>query len=382
VGSLTVQLDDFSSKDQAVELVNIVAQRMAQQIENLRLLENAERYRQKAESVVRRTTVEGWRQFMELRPTGKLAFRYDTREVQPIDQDPEGTSVTFPIKTRDQAIGRLSILDLDEQDDASLEIVDSIVERLADHIESLRQYDQTQSALAQSEKLFQVSGQITQATNLQELVSATVTTLGIPAVNRALLIAFQYGEAGDPDQLTIIGNWWNGTGHEVTPVGTRYSRDVMRVMPMFISPTPVFFNDVFNDERVDATTLELVAKRLNLRSVAVLPLYSASRQIGALVLEGEEPHTFTQEEIRLFSSLAPQIATVVENRRQFEMAQRQAEREAMLNAINQKIQTATSVEAVLQIAARELGSALDASRAVAQLGMHMKIRNNGNGEHG
>ncbi len=127
--------------------------------------------------------------------------------------------------------------------------------------------------------------------------------------------------------------------------------------------------------------MELVAKRLNLRSVAVLPLYSASRQIGALVLEGEEPHTFTQEEIRLFSSLAPQIATVVENRRQFEMAQRQAEREAMLNAISQKIQSATSVEAVLQIAARELGSALDASKAVAQLGMNIKIRDNGNGHH-
>jgi GAF domain-containing protein len=61
-------------------------------------------------------------------------------------------------------------------------------------------------------------------------------------------------------------------------------------MGMFVSPTPVFFNDVFNDERVDATTLELVAKRLNLRSVAVLPLYSANKQIGALVLEGEEPH--------------------------------------------------------------------------------------------
>lgn len=382
VGSLAVQMEGSSRKDQALELVNAVAQRMAQQIENLRLLESAERYRQKAELAVRRTMLEGWQQFMKSRQHGKIAYRYDTREIQPIGQYPESASLTLPITTRDQAIGKVSILGSEEPDHASLEIVNSVVKRLGDHIESLRQYDQTQSALAQSEKLFQVSGQITQATNLQELVSATVTTLGIPVVNRAILIAFQFGEAGDPEQLTIIGNWWNGTGHEVTPVGTRYSRDVMRVMPMFISPAPVFFNDVFNDERVDATTLELVAKRLNLRSVAVLPLYSANQQMGALVLEGEEPHTFTQEEIRLFSSLAPQIATVVENRRQFEMAQRQAEREAMLNAINQKIQTATSVEAVLQIAARELGSALDASRAVAQLGMNMKIRNNGNGEHG
>jgi K+-sensing histidine kinase KdpD len=63
---------------------------------------------------------------------------------------------------------------------------------------------------------------------------------------------------------------------------------------------------------------------------------------------------------------------VLENRRQFEKAQRQAERESMLNAIGQKIQSATSVEAVLQIAARELGRALSAPLTVAQLGMATK----------
>jgi GAF domain-containing protein len=97
-----------------------------------------------------------------------------------------------------------------------------------------------------------------------------------------------------------------------------------------------------------------------------------------LFLEAENPHKFMPDEIRLFVSLAPQIATVLENRRQYEIAQRQAKREAMLNTINQKIQSATSVEAVLQIAARELGRALDASKAVAQLGVLKRTAGNGN----
>jgi K+-sensing histidine kinase KdpD len=62
----------------------------------------------------------------------------------------------------------------------------------------------------------------------------------------------------------------------------------------------------------------------------------------------------------------------LENRQQFEKAQRQAERETMLNTINQKIQSATSVEAVLQIAARELGHALGAPMTIAQLSMQDK----------
>jgi len=199
-------------------------------------------------------------------------------------------------------------------------------------------------------------------------VAATVRTLDIPVVNRAVMTIFDYDSADDIEQLTVVANWWNGNGHEVTPLGTRYSLDTIKLMPMFVSPTPVFFDDAFTDERVDATTLELV-KRQNLRAVAVLPLHLGSQQIGALILEAEEPHNFTLAETRLFESLAPQIATVLENRQQYEKAQRQAEREAMLNTINQKIQSATSVEAVLQIAARELGHALGAPMTIAQLSM-------------
>lgn len=378
VGSLAVKVDDFSRQEKAPELVNAVARQMAQQIENLRLLESTERYRQRAEQMIDQVTMERWKQFSERQRKQKIAYRYDTREVTPFEQESEVPALMIPIKSRDITIGSFSIPGLEEQD--SLEIVKEIIERLSSHLAVLSQYDQTQSALAQSEKLFKASSQISQATDLQELVAAVVTTLNVPAMNRALLTTFEYALSGDIEQLTIIGNWWNGSGHEVTPIGTRYSREMMQVMSMFVNPTPVFFSDTFNDERVDATTLELVAKRLNLRSVAVLPLYSANRQIGALVLEGEEPHQFTQHEIRLFSSLAPQVATAVENRRQFEEAQQQAEREATLNAINQKIQSATSVEAVLQIAARELGRALDASTAVAQLSVAK--RNGGNGHNG
>jgi GAF domain-containing protein len=199
-------------------------------------------------------------------------------------------------------------------------------------------------------------------------VEAAVTTLGVSEVNRAILATFDYDEMGEVEQLSVVANWWNGNGQEVTPVGTRYPLEVIQVMPMFISPTPVFFNDTFHDERVDATTMELV-KKLNLRAVAVLPLHLGSQQIGALILEAEEPHNYTPDETRLFESLAPQIATVLENRQQFEKAQHQAERETMLNTINQKIQSATSVEAVLQIAARELGHALGAPMTIAQLSM-------------
>jgi transcriptional regulator with GAF, ATPase, and Fis domain len=285
------------------------------------------------------------------------------------------SAFTLPLKARDETIGKLSVNGLSPDDKDSFELVNAVAERLVAHIDSLRQHEQTQSALAQSEKLFDASRRLTQSTDLQELVASAVTALGISEVNRALLTSFDYSEAGEVKQLTVTANWWNGEGTVVTPIGTHYPLEVIRVMPMFVSPTPVFFNDTFSDERVDATTMGLV-KKLNLRAVAVLPLHLGSLQIGALILEAEDPHNFTTDETRLFASLAPQIATILENRQQYEKAQYQAKREAMLNVINQKIQSATTVDAVLQIAARELGSALGAPLTIAQLGL--KNRSNGN----
>ena len=377
LGSLIVEMDAQELTPQTTELVNIIARQVAQQIENLRLLESAERYRAEAEQAARRITLEGWQEYIKSRTTSSLGYLYDLNEVRPSRNGDEtnDSAFTLPLKARDETIGKLSVNGLSPDDKDSLELVNAVAERLGAHIDSLRQYEQTQSALAQSEKLFDASRRLTQSTDLQELVASSVAALGISEVNRALLTSFDYDEAGEVKQLTVTANWWNGEGTAITPLGTHYPLEVIRVMPMFVSPTPVFFNDTFSDERVDATTMDLV-KKLNLRAVAVLPLHLGSQQIGALILEAEDPHNFTTDETRLFASLAPQIATILENRQQYQKAQYQAKREAMLNIINQKIQSATTVDAVLQIAARELGSALGAPLTIAQLGL--KNRSNGN----
>lgn len=369
LGSLVIEMSENSRTEQAAELVSAVSRQVAQQIENLRLLDSAERYRQEAEQVLRRQTRENWQQFLGAEDQSTLSYRYDLNEVRPYHNGHEAneSSYTFPLKVRDEAIGKLSIQGL-SNDDESINLINAVADRLTAHIEGLRQTNQTQSALAQSEKLFDASRSLTQSTDLQELVNSAVTSLNISSINRAILVAFDYDTVGNLEGLDVIANWWNGTGTQATQVGTHYPLEVIRVMRMFLSPTPVFFNDAFNDERVDANTMQLV-QQLNLRAVAVLPLHTGTTQLGALILEAEEPHNFTTEETRLFTAIAPQIATIVDNRRQFERAQKQAQREATLNVINQKIQSATSVEAVLQIAARELGHALGAPMTIAQLSM-------------
>ncbi len=105
------------------------------------------------------------------------------------------------------------------------------------------------------------------------------------------------------------------------------------------------------------------------RAEMAVPLIVGDRVLGVLDVQSDQVDHFTQEDVSIQTTLAAQIAIALQNARTLSQTQRQAERESMLNTIGQKIQSATSVEAVLQIAARELGRALDAPLTIAQLGM-------------
>jgi GAF domain-containing protein len=318
---------------------------------------------------------EGWRTYRaaEDLPSG---FMFDQTGIRPVDEkvSPDELTASIPMKVLGgEIVGTLTVADdplrpTTPEDRAFLQ---QVSEQIALALEGARLTAQTQSALTQTEKLFEASFRLTQVAGLQELVETVAKTVNIPVVNRAILITFGYDENNTVDNLTVVANWWNGTGHPAAPIGTRYAREVFQVMPMLISTTPVFFDDAYNDDRVDATVHSIV-ERQGIRSIAVLPLRVGAVQIGAFALESEEVHSFSQEETRLFTALAPQISTVLENRRQFEEAQKQAARESTLNIISQKIQSATTVEAVLQIAARELGHALGAPMTIAQLSMKDK----------
>ena len=94
------------------------------------------------------------------------------------------------------------------------------------------------------------------------------------------------------------------------------------------------------------------------RAEMAVPMVVSGKVIGVLDVQSEIANRFTEVDINIQTTLASQIAVAVQNARNFLKSQRQAERETAVNLITQKIQNATTIEAALQIAARELGHAL------------------------
>jgi GAF domain-containing protein len=133
---------------------------------------------------------------------------------------------------------------------------------------------------------------------------------------------------------------------------------------------------IVNDVRSDSGWLPNPMLPDTLSEMAI-PLVIGEQVLGVLDVQSDRLNAFSEEDANIQTTLASQVAAALQNARSFARAQKQAKQESMLNAISQKIQTATTVEAVLQIAARELGHALGAPLTIAQLGV--KANGNGNG---
>jgi len=123
------------------ELIEGTATQLAQHIENLRLLAQAEKYRAEAEQAVRRLTREGWDTYLQPGSQETAGFKYDLNEVSPLNvgENDNQTPVKHQaLKVRDEVIGELSIQDSNNSQEDANELMSAVAAQLSSHIENLR----------------------------------------------------------------------------------------------------------------------------------------------------------------------------------------------------------------------------------------------------
>jgi GAF domain-containing protein len=374
LGSLVVEMNPDNQVAHSAELVNVVARQVAQQIENLRLLESAERYRLEAEGTTRRATIKGWKEYIEARGDASLGYLYDSNEVVPAginDFKSNEKSITLPLKTREETIGKLAIMGVEEQDTESLGLATAVAERLSSHIENLRLFEETKRGQVELDK------RARELESVAEISSVSARELDIHKMLETVVFltqrrfglyhahVFTYNEFAKHLQIVACG-WKEGDIHEGTHGTTTIALEQERslVARAAREKRAVVVNDVQSDPGWLPNPL-----LPDTRSEMAVPLLVGDQLLGVLDVQKDYVNAFTDEDTAVVSTLATQVATALQNAHSFEQAQKQADRESMLNVISQKIQSATTVEAVLQIAARELGHALGAPLTIAQLGV-------------
>jgi GAF domain-containing protein len=368
----TIQIENAPNQawdSENARIVNAVAAQVAQQVENLRLLDQAEKYRIEAEAASRRLTREGWQAYQE---TADISgFFYDNKEVHTLDETVEKRTADFqqPLQIRGETIGMINLANVNHEDNVSTNLITSIAETLSNHIESLRLTQTSQQALAATEKqahqlslLNQMSADLNRADHLKEIINITLTKTPqiIEANSAGLMLLSPDGDSFEAYSLRddVVVQVQTPDGKQMSIVGT-LAETVIQERRLIIVP------DARDSDKRD---LQDMAK-FNIRSVIEAPLLLGDRVLGILtVMNRNRTGSFTEGDANLMRQLASVVATTLENYRLFEQATKRANRESLINTINQKIQSTTSIESALEIATREIGQQLKARRAAAEIG--------------
>ena len=105
--------------------------------------------------------------------------------------------------------------------------------------------------------------------------------------------------------------------------------------------------------------------------------------VGILSLQDSNPdRNWTDEEKALVETVSEQLAQTAENLRLFDVTRRRAGREQAIREITDKVRAAPNLDALLEVAARELGQQLGVRRAALEIGIEAEDSRNDNGSHG
>ncbi|MEP6894373.1 MAG: ATP-binding protein [Chloroflexota bacterium] len=156
VGALFLKTDPSRPLTQAdQEMIDTVADRVAQQVENIRLLADASRARAEAEDAIRRLTRSNWDTFTADREDSDLSFIYDSVNVSPMKESdlPQNIVFTQPLTVRGETVGQLAVTGWKSVSPEAAAMAASIAAQTSIHLETLRLSEELQKRAKELEEL-------------------------------------------------------------------------------------------------------------------------------------------------------------------------------------------------------------------------------------
>ncbi len=312
------------------EIVRTIAAQVAQQLENLRLLNQAERYRSEAEDAVRRLTRQEWGDFVQSTGTGELGFIYAQDEVQPFVDglDSAKTAAVFDIKIRDERIGQFGFDGLEELSGEDAELVAAVSEQLGAHLENMRLFTTAQQELEERRKAEEIiAKRATELTTVSE-VATVVATIQSPeemlqTVVDLTKISFELYHAhiyllNDTGDMLVLTKGAGDVGRRMVVEGRQIP--VQSEKSLVARATRVRKGVIVNDVRQypDFLSHPLLP---DTRSELAVPMIVGDRLLGVLDIQSAEAMHFSEEDISIQTTLASQVAVALQNARQYAQTQ-------------------------------------------------------------
>jgi GAF domain-containing protein len=237
----------------------------------------------------------------------------------------------FPLRVGERIIGALDVQSVDSEafsDETILLTFQALADSLTLAIDNVRQYERAEARLKENERLVvEMQDAVREVEHLNERLTGRAWSeyLGGGADELGIKLDFATGKSDSQGELTPA------------------SRQAIQQ------------NSLVQDQHNEA-------------QVIAIPLHVRGRVIGAMEFELEKDHEFSPEDYDLVQEVTERFGLAVENARLVDQSQRVAQREALVNQITARLQSANTVDAMVNEAARGLRDALKAGRVAIRLG--------------
>ena len=313
VGVLSLKPDParpLTESDQ--KLVAAVANQVAQQVENIRLLADASRARAEAENATRRMMRESWKSYVSQRGEEAFGYFYDTVQVRPLEKSSalQDRMFTLPLEVRGEAIGQLAIASEEGLSLDTLELAKAIAAQTSTHLETLRLSEQNEKRAHELETVAEVG--VTTSTTLdpdmllQAVVDRTKERFGL--YHAHIYIIDDAGEtlqlragAGDVGRKLVADNWRIPLDHPTSIVvkAAQYRKYIIA-------------NDINRSKNTAFLSNNLLP---DTHSEMAVPMIVGDKLLGVFDVQSETANYFSEEDAHIYTTLTAQVAVALQNAR-------------------------------------------------------------------
>ncbi len=318
IGALDIQSERANAfLEDDVRTFQMLADQIAIAIQNVRLLIESETRVEQIDTLNRQLTRVAWEE-VEQRSNLAGIYRYDLLTVEraetPIDM-PGGISV--PINIRGELIGTLEAaapegLIFTEGDQS---IMRAVADRVAIAIENARLFEQSQSTLAETYTLYQLSRYLNEANTLEDIVQAIIISVMPDASSGQIGVFDEYPSGNFPEWLEISADWTatEKEDRDVRLTGLELHIPDHQLFASMNSAQVTLINDTERDTRIDEVTNAIV-QSANARSMVLIPFNVRGVWRGVVLIQFPDVREFSERDGRIYTALIDQAGVAIDNR--------------------------------------------------------------------
>ncbi|MGB3904149.1 MAG: GAF domain-containing protein, partial [Anaerolineae bacterium] len=252
----------------------------------------------------------------------------------------------FPLKRADRVLGVFNVAFLQPHrfDQEELRVLTLLADQAAIAIDNARLYEETTERLSELATLHQTAVAATSTVDLAEVLERIIGTLErrLGFTNLALMLL------DEKDQRLKIR------------AGTGYAPEVVdRIQPLLgegITGTVALTGEPLNIPDVDADPRYIRGDE-DVKSELCVPLEVGGRVIGVFNVESVEPAAFADDDLRLLSTLAGQLAVIIENARLYHETERRLRESETLQEVSRLVNSSLEPDQIFQTVVETLASA-------------------------